>query len=315
MSRKRNKNNEYTKHQNAMRRMHEDLLRDKGLYVAPGSSVGINGSQLPNSLMNNTNINKRVQGYKIPRKFTLESLGKLDYTVFGVPSNNEYNDEFKPADILDSDEELDEEIMNLYHFKERSNSIDQTYRSVPNQVNSTTDINNPKVHIQTNKIPQELNKMVNSATNKSMVGPLPKSKIEKEKAELTKVNKSMLPERRKSILRTEHKMASGTKKNLSPTRGRGLSLNKYPNKSSKSPNKSHSKAYGSKPYLKTKQVNSDYSPGRKRKARMELDNIKSLKKASEYDLKSRKTQDQRLKNILKMQNEKSLMHIKKKIKL
>lgn len=309
------KNNEYTKHQNVMRKMHEDLLRDKGLYVPPGSSVGINGSQLPNNLTNNSNANKRVQGYKIPRKFTLESLGKLDYTVFGLPSNNEYNDEFKPDDVLDSDDELDEEIMNLYHYKERSNSIDQTYRSVPNHVNSVIDISNPKIHIQTNIAAQGVGKIINSSTNKSMVGPLPVPKPQKSKADISKVNRSMLPEKRKSILRTEHKMASGMNKNLSPARGRGLSLNKYPSKLSKSPTKSQSKVYGSKSYIKSKQVNSDYSPGRKRKTKMEIGNLKSLKKANEYDLKSRKTQDQRLKNILKMQNEKSLMHIKKKIKL
>ena len=124
----------------------------------------------------------------------------------------------------------------------------------------------------------------------------------------------MMPERRKSILRTEHKHSLG-KKNPSPERRRGLSVNRYGGKTSKSPKKGLSKAYGSKSNLKSKQVNSDYSPGRKRRAKLEMGNIKSLKRANEYDLRSKKKQDQRLKNIMKMQNDKSLMLVKKKIKL
>ena len=124
----------------------------------------------------------------------------------------------------------------------------------------------------------------------------------------------MLPERRKSIVRTEQRYAIG-KKNPSPTRRRGLSVHKYGGKTSKSPKKGLSKQYESKSYLKSKQVNSDYSPGRKRKARLEVGNLKSLKRANEYDMRSKKKQDQRLKNILKMQNDKNLMLIKKKIKL
>ena len=173
--------NEYTKHQNIMKRMHEDILRDKGLYVAPGTGVGIDGSQLPNSLMNNSSINKRIQGYKIPRKFTLESLGKLDYTIFGAPSNNDYNDEFRPADILDSDEELDDDIINLYHYKNRSNSIDQTYHTVPNQINSATDLRQPKIHLQTNITAQGPNKMINSTTTKNMAESVPISRGNKRK--------------------------------------------------------------------------------------------------------------------------------------
>ena len=70
----------------------------------------------------------------------------------------------------------------------------------------------------------------------------------------------------------------------------------------------------SKPYLKSsKIINSDYSPGRGRNNRIHKGNIKSLKRANEYDQKTKRKQEKRLSNIIKMQDEKSLRIAKKKI--
>lgn len=74
---------EYDRQQNIMRKMHEEIVRDKGLYIIPATNIGNSTSLLPNGLLNSATSNKRPQGYKIPRKFTLESLGKMDYRDFG----------------------------------------------------------------------------------------------------------------------------------------------------------------------------------------------------------------------------------------
>ena len=73
---------EYDRHQNIMRKMRQEIVRDKELYIIPGSNAGNSSSLLPAGLLNSSTINKRQQGYKIPRKFTLESLGKMNNIKF-----------------------------------------------------------------------------------------------------------------------------------------------------------------------------------------------------------------------------------------
>jgi len=301
-----------------MKKMYEDLLRNRGIYVAPNSSFAPGSSQLPNSLINSSaSINKRVQGYKIPRKFTLESLGKMDYTDFLQPNNSDYNDEFKPSDVLDSDDEMDDDIMKLYQFKNKPLLIDQTYHSVPVHVNSSVDLHHPHISVSTNIMPLGPSKKVPQTTSKNQVmASAPISRLVKRNEETHhKVNKSTVPQRRKSVIRTEHRYADG-KKNHSPPKQRKMSVNhglRYP---SKSPKKNNSHVYGSKPNLRVaKAVNSDYSPGRRRKTRLEVGNLKSLKRANEHDSRVKRKQDQRLKNILKMQNEKVLNVHRKKLHL
>ena len=58
---------EYDRHQNIMRKMHEGIMRDKGLYIIPASNVGSSLSLLPGGLINSAATNRRPQGYKLPK--------------------------------------------------------------------------------------------------------------------------------------------------------------------------------------------------------------------------------------------------------
>ena len=134
----------------------------------------------------------------------------MDYRDFGVFSNNEYNDDFKPSDVVDSDEEIDEDIVNLYNYRNRNSSLENVYKSAPNQANSVADLQQPKIKITTNILPNGPNrlKVVNSSMNKSLITSVPASRLNKRNKDKIKVNKSMLPERRRSSIRVDNRSSN-----------------------------------------------------------------------------------------------------------
>ena len=130
----------------------------------------------------------------------------LKYIIFDF-YRNDMIDEFKPSDVVESDDEIDEDIENLYHYKERNSSIENVYRSVPNQANSVADMRQPQVKIETNIMPLGPNRLkaVNSSMNKSLITSVPMSRLNRRNHNNIKVNKSMLPERKRSNIKVDNR--------------------------------------------------------------------------------------------------------------
>lgn len=307
------KKHDYTKHQNIMRKMHEDLMRDKGIYLAPGASLGMGMSQMSGVI--NSSGGKRQMGYKVPRKFTLEALGKMDYRDFMVP-NAASDDEFKPSDVLDSDEDIDEEIMNMYQYKSRDLMDQQNYYpSPPQKVASSTNIRQNLSVNNSQILPKGAHKRQSQNPITNHLSSVPISKERKKQSGRPLPNKSMLPPQKRENVRTEHRYTT-KKGSSSPARKRGNSVvHNIASNHLKSAKKGLANLYQSRVYKSNKHSVSDYSPGRKRKDRLKANNTKSLKRASQYDLNAKRLQEQKLKNILKLQGNKGITLIKKKNRL
>lgn len=283
---------DYTKHQNIMKRMHEDLLRDKGIYIAPGMSPYQGNTQMGISMAGSA-AGQRMPGYKIPRKFTLESLNHMDYRDFIIPTgNNEDDEEFKPSDVLDSD--------------------DDDYEDFPSAL--------PRPHISMNNsqiMPIEVHHQ-RQAQNpiKNHVTSVPISSGKPKKEPKHRENKSMLIPQKRQHVRTEHRYSVPNKGNPTPAKKRGHSVIHHGAlTNSRVTKKSHLHLSAHKAYKSNKHSVSDYSPGRKRNAKLRMANNKSLKRANEYDLRNKKKQEQKLKNIMKMHNKKSTKMLGNKIRL
>jgi hypothetical protein len=293
------KNTQYKKHQNIMRKIHEDILRDKGIYIAPGmnSAIGHVGAGINSSAVG-TN---RTVGYKVPRKFTLESLGKMDYRQFIPPNGDVQDDNFKPSDVIDSDDEMDDDILELYQF----NKTEEAYGLQMNaNVNSASNLHPKYLSVNASQ------DMIGAMTAKSKAQNIVKNHLQSmpisrgnKRGGNARVNQSMLPPQKRKNAATEHRYASNTK-NKTPAKKRGHSIAAYKNiitdlKKNKNKPKLYPNAYRS-----VKGAISDYSPNRKRNDKLKASNNKSLVRASDFDKKAKLKQEQKLRNILKLQNSK-----------
>lgn len=284
--------------------MHEDLLRDKGIYVAPGSIMQTGALNMPGAMKSAANM-----GYRIPRKFTLDSLSKMHYSDF-VPPNGKDEDEFKPSDVLDSDEDVDEEVLNMYNFKNRDIMDANTYQISP-QIRSTVNkidkqylsAHNSQV-MQTGmskKVPTKINKNVNS---------VPMSRGNKKKSTI-KVNQSvLLPQKKQGAF--PKSSVGGAKLHITPARKRNQSvIHQGPHTGARNRKRSLSKLHPTNAYKSSSKAVSDYSPGRKRGLKLKMSHNKSLLRANQFDAKSRYKQEEKLKNILKMHTNKGTKGAKK----
>ena len=315
MEEEKRKEIEYAKHQNVMRKMHEDLMRDRGIYVAPGTSLNSGHLQTHGTMINSSaGINKRAQGYRVPRKFTLEALGRMDYRDFIPAPNTQEEEEFKPSDVLDSDEELDEEIMNLYQYRNKSLHDAHAYHTASQHVNSVVNLHHPSASVSTSQVlPSGISKRDHQKVMNHYIQSVPMSRENKKRLPNTGINKSVLPPQKRQNVMTEHRRYSVHKSSRTPAKKRNQSV--IPHGAiagTRSTKKSVSKLYPAKGLKTSKYPVSDYSPGRKRNASLRAANKKSLKRASEFDRKSKFNQEQKLKNILKMHNNKGIRMAKSK---
>lgn len=296
------KRKKYLQGQTLMKKMHESILRDKGIVLGPGQT---SGAMLPQGLNNNF-LNKVALGYKVPRKFTLESLSKMNYGDFSMPNGSDNNDEFRPDDILDSDEDLDEEIQNMYHYKEQrgpqqNNSvidINHGLQNSPlmgigggakNRYQAVSSVNNSVANLNTKKI----------SVNKNAYISNPPTSVKKRNTKELKINKSMVQNGRGGLNRSNLR---GLKASTSRTRGSSVHksvVNAYKNRSKSKPKQLLSVKNSRN--KSSKNIHSDYSPNRRLKDKLKI-GAQALKRTKEYDMKSKKKQEQKLNNVLKMQN-------------
>lgn len=294
------KNTQYRKHQNIMRKIHEDILRDKGIYIAPGMMSGI-GQAGPgiNSSAIGTN---RTVGYKIPRKFTLESLGKMDYREFIPPTGNAQDEDFKPSDVIDSDDEMDDDILELYQFNKREEAYG--LQMIAN-ANSASNLHPKYLSANASQDMQGSMTAKNKAQSivKNHLQSMPISRSNKRGGNV-RVNQSMLPPQKRKNAATEHRYASNKSKNKTPAKKRGHSIAAYKGIITDLKNKKNKPKLYPNAYRSVKGAVSDYSPNRKRNDKLKASNNRSLVRASDFDRKSKLKQEQKLRNILKLQNNK-----------
>jgi hypothetical protein len=290
------KNTQYKKHQNIMRKMHEDILRDKGIYVPPGM---LSGTGHHNQSLNPSAVGaSRAPGYKMPRKFTLESLGKMDYRQF-IPPTEDNQDDFKPSDVIDSDDEMDDDILELYQFNKREEPY--TLQMNPNS-NSALNLHPTSLNVNSSlTLPGgvTLKRKAHNAV-KNHLESVPIS-IRNKRGSLGRVNQSMIPpQKRKNAIMNQRYI--NNKKDRTPAKKRGLSkVNKGALTDLRNP-KSKSKLMPENAYKSRKGGIPDYSPNRNRNEKLKLSNNKSLVRASDFDRRTKIKQEQKLKNILKLQN-------------
>lgn len=300
------KNRKYLQGQTAMKKMHESMMRDKGIVMGPGHQ---NIAIMPGSVGNFSS--KAPAGYKVPRKFTLESLSNMHYGDFTIPNvNNEYGDEFKPEDILDSDDEIDEEIEHMYQFKDKRSMNDlNSIMNLNSNIHSSailpgTNKRFPNGSIN-NSIAYHPQHLKHPHTNKNSYTSVPITNAKKRNKNLH-VNKSMISHNNNN---RNYKPTGRNPKQHSTTRARGhsvhhsaIALNKRHPKSKHVNSNYPSKQYRNKSSKNTYVYHSDHSPGRNKiKDRFKIGN-QALKRTKEYDLKARKLKNQKLSNVLKMHN-------------
>ena len=306
------KNTIYQRNQNIMKKMHEELLRDKGIYIAPGSTIGAGmpnlGSGMPNPSAYLKQQNK--VGYQVPRKFTLEALGRMDYTDFNPPNGTETEDEFKPSDVLDSDEDIDEEIEQLYHFK--NPPINHNNYGLGNAKSALS-----AQHLHDSGLSVDNSQHLSNAGRNNRQGQILVQKQQesmtipknvKRKNPLGRVNQSMLPpQKRKNAVphgRYNYKTSNTpAKKRGNSSIHHGVSTENR-NRRKPAPGIYHNKAYKSGHHSV-----SGNSPGSKVNSKIRIANNKSLVRANQYDARSKAKQEQKLKNILRMHNNKASLRV------
>ena len=305
------KNTQYIKGQNVMRRMHEDLLRDKGIYVPPGTQIGSIAPQMhAGSAI--TSAGKGSSKYRMPRKFTLESLGKMDYRDFIPPTKSQDEDEFKPSDVLDSDEDMDEEIENMYNFKTRDQNEHNSYHVSPDMRNSVDNTNHHYMSAHTSQIlpknPQRppVQKGIKNSLSSVPISTMP------QKIKSGRVNQSRLPPQKRQTAAIKNQYSHPTKKGSLPRGRRGHSvIHQGTTAGARANKRSKSKAKMQKGYRSSTKAVSDYSPKQKRSQRLKNATNKSMARANEYDSQAKRKQEQKLRNILKMHSKKAIPGVKK----
>lgn len=302
------KNTQYIRNQNIMRKMHEELVRDKGGFAGQNSRI--------NAGIHNNLINKnKVFGYNVPKKFTLESLGRMDYREFNPNQDKESDDEFKPSDVIDSEEgDIDDEIEEMYHFKARSVQNDNYgLVAVKNSV-SAHQLHESGIGINKSqhlspvisgrrqvKVEKQGNGIIMSGSKRKGVGG--------------KVNQSMLPPQKRNNALNQHRYKA-YKGNNTPVKKRGRSMVTHGHTSeTRTRKKPLPGKYHSKVYKNNQHPALDYNHGNKRNAKLRVANNKSLVRANQYDAKSKIKQEQKLKNILRLQNKKGALRIGAKNRL
>ena len=290
------KNQKYAQGQTVMKRMHEDIMRDKGIVLSPGQP---SPAIMPNGIASAPRIN---MGYKVPRKFTLESLSKMNYGDFTVPQqNNQYEDEFKPEDVLDSDDEIDEEIENMYQFKENATVAHNSVLDLQsNKQNSPMLPGSQKHRYQehSSSIGYQPPAYKNTPSNKNIYTSGPVTGGKRRNKDLI-VNKSMINQGR--LAQPNARKLKGT-----TTRTRGSSvhhsaINVLKGGRSKSKPKNIYGAKGNR-NKSLKNVQSDYSPNRNRiRDKLKIGN-QAIKRTQNYDLKNKRNQQQKMNNVLRMHN-------------
>jgi len=275
----------YQRNQNIMKRMHEDLVRDKGGYVEPPIQGGVNSLH--------PTLNKQRIGYQVPRKFTLESLGRMDYRDFNPQSTqvDEVEDDFKPSDVIDSEEDMDEEIEEFYQFKNRNPQAENYALSVAKTSVSAHQLHDPGLNVNSSQSTNPMNpKKLNAAIGSQK-----------------KVNHSIIhnPKIKNIGGRLKNSILPSQKHfkpyKVAPSKPRGVYHSHHPRSSH--PQKAKRKPialYNTRSHKSVHNSVSDYSSAQKNKAdqriaKLRVANSNSLVRAHKFDAQNKLRQEQKLK--------------------